>query len=630
MASSNSTVERALRPCLNGRCAVALLLLAAGALAWLVGNLQRASLLEEVDRRAQQELALYVSHLAGQLDRFAYLPPLLGDDFRLQSLLIAPNNRSQQDQVNRYLSHVNRIAGSLDVYLMDASGVTVAASNWQDELTFVGRNFSFRPYFIEAMQGRAGRYYALGTTSGRRGYYFSYPVGEVDKPLGVVVVKIDIDTLENDWRNQDTELIVTDPDGVIFVATRPEWRYRTLGVLTPESVDRIRATRRYPDEAITPLSYQVRQALPSGARLLAIGDVGQSDGMSYIAHAADMPQAGWRVELLVAQRVISPQVWQARLLALSLLLLLSTAAWLYNARRRQQAEREAGRRLAMQEALIELENRVARRTQDLTEANRMLRDEIEDHERTRDELIQAAKLAALGQMAAGINHELNQPLAAIRTYADNARAYLARENLDQAGWNLTQITELTQRMAQISGQLRVFSRKSSGQLIRVSLRACLDGALRITQSRIDQADAQVTTDLPTDDLFVCADMVQLEQVLVNLIGNACDALAGQDDRRIGISAQPRGDRVVIAVADSGRGIAAEDLPHLFDPFYTTRDTGLGLGLSISQTIAQRLGGSLRAANVEQGGAVFELTLMTGESCASMVSAEAAAEQHEQG
>ncbi|MCB1789376.1 MAG: sensor histidine kinase [Gammaproteobacteria bacterium] len=605
MASSNSIAEGVRWHRAGGMAGAVLLLLAGGLLSWYVGSLQRASLLDEIELKARQELDLYVSHLTGQLDRFAYLAPLLGDDFRLQSLLIAPNNVSQQDQVNRFLKHVATIAGALDVYLMDANGVTLAASNWQDELTFVGRNFSFRPYFSEAMQGRPGRYYALGTTSGRRGYYFSYPVGDVGKPLGVVVVKIDIDTLENAWRNKGTELIVTDPDGVIFVATRPEWRYRTLRPLQADVVARIRESRRYPVAELTPLHYELVKHLPSGVRELRVGE---ARGAGYIARAAEMPDAGWRVELLVSQEVIAPQVWQTRLFTMSMLMLLMTAVWLYAGRRRQQREREAERREAMQEALVELEDRVDRRTSDLTEANRLLRVEIENHERTQDELIQAAKLAALGQMAAGINHELNQPLAAIRTYADNARTYVTRENLEQAAWNLQQISELTQRMAQISGQLKVFSRKTTGQRIRVSLSACLDGALRIVRTRIDQASVELILDLPEQELFVAADMVQLEQVLVNLIGNACNALEGCPDKRIHVSARSDGDWVRVEVADNGPGIPSDHLQRIFDPFFTTSENGLGLGLSISHTIAQRLGASLTASNAAQGGAVFVLTL----------------------
>ena len=605
MASSNSAAETP--PVSRARRTFSLWLLALLILgvSWYLGNIQRDALLQQLELQGQQELDLYVSHLEGQLDRYAFLPALLADDFRLQSLLIAPGNRDQQGRVNRFLGHVNAIAGSLDVYLMDARGDTLAASNWRDELTFVGSNFSFRPYFIDAMNGKPGRYYALGTTSGRRGYYFSHPVGEPDAPQGVVVVKIDIDTLENNWHDEDTELIVTDPDGVIFVSTRPDWRYRTVQPLTADAMARIRASRRYPDVGLQPVFYSQKELRPSGAQILQVGEPG---GAGYISMATDMPKAGWRVQLLVSQQVIAPQVWQTRLFALTLLLLLGTAGWLLAARSRRRRERELERRGAMQDALDELERRVGQRTVDLTEANRLLRQEVEEHERTRDELIQAAKLAVLGQMSAGINHELNQPLTAMRTYADNARTYLDRDNLEQVAWNLQQISELTRRMAQISGQLKVFSRKASGQCIRVSLRACLEGAQRIVRTRLQQAQAELVLDLPADDLFVAADMVQLEQVLVNLIGNACDVLEGRPAKRIEVSAHQDADHVRLQVRDTGPGIAPENLERIFDPFFTTTESGLGLGLSISHTIAQRLGGSLTAANASNGGAVFTLTL----------------------
>jgi len=314
------------------------------------------------------------------------------------------------------------------------------------------------------------------------------------------------------------------------------------------------------------------------------------------------------VHLLVPQRLVAPQVWQTRLLAMTLLALLATVGWLYMQRNRRRRERELEKRTAMQEALDELERRVGQRTRDLTEANRLLRQEVEEHERTQDELIQAAKLAALGQMSAGINHELNQPLAAMRTYAENARAYLAREHLDKVAWNLQQILELTGRMAQISGQLKVFSRKSSGQRIRVSLRACLDGVQRIVTTRVRHAGAEVVVTLPPGDLFVAADMVQLEQVLVNLIGNACDVLVDRPVRRIEVTARAADGRVRIQVRDTGPGVAGDDLARIFDPFFTTTEGGLGLGLSISHTIVQRLGGTLTAGNAVDGGAVFTLTL----------------------
>lgn len=572
--------------------------------AWYVGNLHRVQLLQDLQDQGREELDLYVSHLQGQLDRYAFLPALLADDFRLQSLLIAPSNAAQRDRVNQFLWHVNESAGALDVYLMDAQGNTLAASNWQAPLTFVGRNFAFRPYFAEAMQGRRGRYFALGTTSGRRGYYFSHPVGDSDEPMGVVVVKIDIDAFEKRWRGEGSELIVSDPDGVVFISTNAAWRYQTLVQLAAAQIQTIRESRRYPDAPLQAVFVAPVTAHADGVEALQA----KAGGSTYLSIMSDMPEAGWQVRLLVPQGLVEPQVWQTRLLVLSLLVLATTAIALFLTRLRRRQEREQEKRQIMQGALRELERRVDQRTGDLTEANRLLRREIEEHEQTRDELIQAAKLAALGQMSAGINHELNQPLAAMKTYADNARTFLDRGKLEQAAWNLGQISDLTDRMAQISGQLKVFSRRSSGQLLRVSVPACVDGARRIVGTRLAQSGAELLIDLPDEELYVAADVVQLEQVLVNLIGNACDALVDQPKKLITLTARREGEHVKLQVQDNGPGIAPDKLKRIFDPFFTTTDSGLGLGLSISHTIVQRLGGSLTAANSAAGGATFRLLL----------------------
>ncbi|MCB1775081.1 MAG: sensor histidine kinase, partial [Gammaproteobacteria bacterium] len=381
MAFSNSTEARAAVRRWGWRLTV----LAVVAAAWQLGSLQRQALLEDLQDQGRQELNLYVSHLVGQLNRYAFLPALLADDFRLQSLLIAPQNSDQQVRVNRLLTHVNAIAGSLDVYLMDADGITVAASNWQDDVTFIGRDFSFRPYFIEAMSGRSGRYYALGTTSGRRGYYFSYPVGEPDEPLGVVVVKVDIDTLESSWRSRNSDLLLTDPDGVIFVSTRPEWRYRTLLPLSSSDIRRVRESRRYPNASLAPLFERTDGGQDPGSQVLRVAE---PDGRSYVGVAHDMPDVGWHAQLLIPRETVQPQVWQTRLFALTSLFLLLLVGRSYLQRHRLAREREQQKQQAMQEALVELEERVSQRTRDLTEANRLLREEARQHEQTRDELIQ--------------------------------------------------------------------------------------------------------------------------------------------------------------------------------------------------------------------------------------------------
>lgn len=586
-------------PLVLGAIVLALLLV------WEVGELKREQLLQELEQQGLQELDLYVSYLNGQLDRFDFLPALLADDQRLRRLLENSDDPELQREANEFLAYVNRIAGAMDVYLMDARGLTLAASNWRDPVTFIGKNFAFRPYFDQARKGGPGRYFALGTTSGRRGYYFSYPVLEHGQTRGVVAVKLDIETFEDDWRNRISDLVVADPDGVVFISTREQWRYKTLNALEPATLAQIRASRRYPDTALQPIGLVEHGLRPSGSRLLS-GPPRQ--GARYLSMRVDMPDAGWQVQLLVSLQTIQDQTLQVRIFTAVFLLLGGLVLMSFGQRRVRRLARDEGRRQAMQEALVQMEERVAQRTAALTKANRRLRHEVQRHEQTRDELIQAAKMAALGQMSAGINHELNQPLAAMRGYADNARIYLQRGRYTEAEDNLAQIVELTERMALISSQFKVFSRRTSGQRVCISLRACLNDALRILQPRIRQSGAEVVVELADEDLFVAADLVQLEQVFVNLIGNACNAVEQAIVRRVEVAAVADDAWVRVDVRDTGRGIAAENLPRIFDPFFTTSDTGLGLGLSISHTIVERMQGQLTAASDSRGGAVFSVRL----------------------
>jgi len=278
------------------------------------------------------------------------------------------------------------------------------------------------------------------------------------------------------------------------------------------------------------------------------------------------------------------------------------------------AERE---RQTLAHVRDELEVSVERRTRDLVASNQRLSDEIEERRRaeanlrqTQDELIQAAKLAVLGQLAAGINHELNQPLAAIRAYAENARRFIELSRIESADANLAQIVELTERMADISAQLRQFSRKSSERQETISVQACIEYALRLFHSRLRDDGIRIVQQWPKETLWVEGDLVRLEQVLVNLIGNAVQAMKEIDAPVLTLSAQVDHNQVVISVADNGPGIAADHLGHIFEPFFTTKapGSGLGLGLSISSRIMEDLGGRLQAMNQTEGGACFTITL----------------------
>lgn len=576
----------------------------------------------EVERKAITALAtsganqlnLYTSHLKGELEQFQKLPSLIATDPRLLGVLHDPDDSEAIDSLNRYLQRINQDTGAADIYLMDRDGLTMAASNWQGERPFVGRNFSFRPYFQQAMAGALGRYYALGSASQQRGYYFASPVRAGGEIFGVVVVKVNLDLLEQQLVGLDEELLVTDPDGVVFLSTRSGWRFKTIAPLSEDQRHRIEQSRRYPGVTLTAMPITEDKHVDS-ARMVEL-----SDQQRYLLQQQTMLETGWEIYLLSPSRSIQNQLTEALMLvtavALALLFLGLGLRQRYQRRLEKMLYDEQARD-ALYRAHAELEQRVKDRTSDLSAINEQLSREIEERRSaeqqlrsTQDELIQAAKLATLGQMSAGINHELSQPLAAIRSYADNGCALLQKGRLPEVEGNLQQISDLTERMARIGSQLKIFSRKSSGAVKAVPLRTVVEGAVAIIGPRSKKIDADLQIHTPDHQLQVRADEVLLQQVLVNLIYNALQAVEGEVVRAVVVRTEVRAEQVALIVEDSGPGIADEHLEKIFDPFFTTKEAseGLGLGLTISHRIITELGGEMRASRRQSGGARFEVEL----------------------
>ena len=587
-----------------------LVLLGLGLVLWQTAHWSRQLALETLQQKSQHQLRLFVANLEGQLEKYEFLPELLATNSLLVNFLHNPGDLESINALNRYLETINKVANASDTYLMNAEGWTIAASNWLSERPFIGRNFAYRPYFQEAMKGKLGRYFALGSTSNRRGYYFAYPVRDGEQILGAVVMKVELLDFEASWSALAEEFVVTDPDGVIFISTNEDWRYKSLQPLDRQVIRRIENSRRYGKSKIDTLGITRKEQLSGNVEVVNIGDPRKSDHLMLVQA---MPEAGWQVHIFSSLGVVNSKVLGSLLVSAILYAALVFLVFYAVQRRRRFIERARFE----QRAKRILEQRVRERTADLTDANIRLLREIEEHRRTdetlrqtQDELIQAAKMAALGQMSSGINHELNQPLAAIRSYADNARALLQRDRNSEASWNLEQISELTERMAKISSQLKVFSRKTSGQVTSVSLPAVIDNALKIVGPQLKDTGTELHRLLPAEELYVMADMVQLEQVLVNLIGNAMHAVEKQPERWIQIAAGIDNGQAWITIHDSGQGISKENLGRIFDPFFTTKseDRGLGLGLSISYRIVEMMHGTLTASNHERGGALFTLKL----------------------
>lgn len=582
--------------------------------------------LERLENQATNELLLHVTSLRGKLEKHEYLAQLLNAKEDLSQFLRPDADPDELQQLNILLDRYRVIAEVSDIYLMNHDGRTVAASNWWRPDSFINQNFAFRPYFQMAMQGEPGRFFGLGTTSGARGYYYSWPIHFKNEVLGVLVVKIEIHAIEQPWRDPAGELLVTDPDGVIFISSRPEWRLSTITELPAETLLKINDSLRYAGRILRPLAVIERHPLNDRAETLTLR-MNNNQTRDYLLLSQEMPEAGWQVHMMKELNTVRHQAMIVALLSGSALVLLTLLGLYLYQRRRSMKEREEWQEeahRALQQAHDELENRVATRTADLSASNQRLLEEIQQHQQTESalrntqkELVQTAKLAVLGQLSASINHELNQPLAALRSYAENARTFLSRNQPQTADSNLEQILQLTERMAEISAQLKMFSRKSGEQLVPVSVQAAFDYALKLYWNQFQQQGIEVIRDFPEQEVFVLADMVRLEQVLVNLLSNALHALKNAPLRQIHLSAEYQADasshRVRIQVRDTGCGIPPDQLEEIFDPFFTNKEPGqgLGLGLSISNRIVQDLNGQLTAGNHQQGncsGAVFTLYL----------------------
>ncbi len=614
--------------------------------------------LDDLRSQSQHRLSLFAAHLQGELAKYEFLPELLATEDRLAFPLVHAAGEASLIPTNQYLQKINDIIQSSDIYLMDTTGLTIAASNWNSERPFVGKNFRYRPYFQEAMKGHLGRYFALGTTSNKRGYYFAYPIQRNRKVLGVVVVKVSLGSIENAWHGGPDEFIVTDPDDVIFLTTNPQWRFTSLHPLSAETAEQIKASLRYHNTEVLPLPIQFKEKhgnenhVVSIQETRALTEVGlgnhektessdkqknkvetemktstkgrtpdpKMNRLEYLMQSVPIAAEGWTLHVLSSLEPVKKQLYRAYVLvSFIFIILVVTVLFLYQRQRRIQEKvfYEQEVRKTLSQARDELEIRVEERTADLAKTNTRLTQEIEEHRRTeailnqtQEELIQAAKLAGLGQMSTAISHELNQPLTAIRSYADNAQKFLDLNREQDVHWNLTQISDLTARMAKIIKQFKVFARKSSGQSIPVSFKSVLDGSLTILESQIRQGQVTVETDLPEEDLFVFGDMVRLEQVLVNLISNAVQAMLETSPRHLYIQASRDQDMVVVTLRDTGPGIKEEHLSQIFDPFFTTKETGqgLGLGLAISYQIIDGFKGSLKAINHSEGGAMFIVRL----------------------
>jgi len=567
--------------------------------------------LGETASRADGTLQLATTALGGYLERFERLPPLLARQVAIRNLAAAPDDPDAIDAANLFLQEVTEDLGASDIYFMDMTGLTLAASNFAQPHSFVGGNFAFRPYFSDAVASGAGRFYALGTTSLKRGYYFGAPVNDGDKVLGVVALKIDVDAVEATWTGADYHVIVVDPQGVAFLTSKPEWRFGRTRPMTAEGQSALEATRRYADATLFDIPL-VRDRTGAGHVLWRTGAPGQ-EAQEYLVADLSMPEADWTMMVLQSTAPARAQamiVTLGSVLALALLGMIIAVVLQRRARLRDLLVMQAA-------AQTQLETRVVERTRELAVVNEALGAEVAERRqaeaslrRAQDDLVQAAKMAALGQMSTALGHEVNQPLGALRNYAESAVMLLSKDRLAETQTALERILAMTDRIAAIAKRLHTFGRRPGAQLVAVDIGDTVEAAREIAGPRLRQIGVDLFVDIAAGVAPVRAGPVRLQQVLVNLLTNAADAVATREDRRVRVSAHTDGNSVIMRVEDSGPGVPPEIAPRIFDPFFSTKGVGngLGLGLSITYNIVKDFDGDITLVAGALGGAAFEVTL----------------------
>lgn len=555
------------------RALIAVLTLLAMAVIWNTNAWLTQRLSENVRVRSELRAALYTGNLLSELQRTAVVPLLLARDPSLVSSL-----RSQDfSTTSAQLIAAQRDIGAASIRLLDGTGRTVAATNRH----ILGTSYAVAPFYVDALRTNGTVFSVTPGEAGGFEFTYSRAVIADGKPLGVIVVAADLSRLERSWAGIYDAMAVTDSNGSIILTTEPRWRGLSL--------DDALAVRSAP--SAIERAFQVTADWANRPIDAIVG------GKAVMQTETRIPFRGWKMISFSTYDSVRDRV--NALLALEIMgMALLAAAGFYLLSRRERL----------------VSRRYRRESADLRALNSRLTREIAERERVQKELRfaeqsvqQSSKLAALGEMSAGISHELNQPLAAMRTYLAGSRLLLERGRGDEALVSFQRVDDLLERMGAITRQLKSYARKGGEAFEPVDLRMALSGALTMMEPQLRNRRVRLQRSQPRDPVLVNCDRIRLEQVIINLIRNAMDATRDVRDPSIEIVVDAL-SHAQLSVRDNGPGVS--DLEKLFEPFWTTKPAGegTGLGLAISSSIIADFGGRLTAHNPDGGGARFDVEL----------------------
>jgi two-component system C4-dicarboxylate transport sensor histidine kinase DctB len=528
---------------------------------------------ESMRNKLEVRLTLYSGNLKSELQRNSIVPKLLARD---QELIGALHSQDFSTSTQRLIDFVDEI-GAASLMLLDKDGRTVASTDRNN----LGSMHREKAFFVEATRSNETVFTIVPQETGGVDFYYSRRIEFQNRFIGVVSVEVDLHKFERAWAGISDSIMVIDSEGKIILATDPRWR----GVSETEAL------------AKRPAETALSQAVQFTAGLTGYRESTYVQGEAVMRIAGRVPFRGWQIVSFTAFSSVREKV--NSILALEVMgftLMLAMIFYLANRRTRVRLK------------IFENESAELRRL------NERLQREIAEREKVQktlevaeQSLEQSSKLAALGEMAAAVSHELNQPLAAMKTYLAGAGLLLSRNRPDETLSAFHRIDDLIERMGAITRQLKTYARKGSETFSPVDMSAALSSSLSMMEPQLKHSNIRLEKVISEQSVVVIGDRVRLEQVLINLLRNAVDAVKTVPDPVIEIMLS-RGETVTLSVRDNGSGI--EELDLLFEPFHTTKKDGdgVGLGLAISSGIVKDHGGRLTARNSDDGGAVFEVQL----------------------
>ena len=555
------------------RLAVVVICLFAVLVIYLSNQLLTARFTETIANRAEVRLSQNISNLMSELQRNAVVPQLLARDPELIKALV---ENDYSESTARLLSFVDEI-GAASLTLLDRDGRVVAAT----DRTRIGSFHNAAPYFVDATRSNQTVYTTYRDEAGGFDFIYSRKI-EVDGTLrGVIMVEVNAARLETGWAGISDAVLVTDSTGIIIMSTEPRWR----GLLETEALARQSAPSA------------IERALRLTRGWAALPPDAYVQGEAVLRRELQVPHQGWKMASFTTYASVRDRVNGILALeAMGFAILLAFLFW-------SLSRKTASRLLFFQ-----------RESAELRALNRRLQREIAEREKVERTLqvaeqtiAQSSKLAALGEMSAAVSHELNQPLAAMKTYLAGAKLLLQRERPDEALSSFQRIDDLLERMGALTRQLKSYARKGTDAFEPVDVRAAVSTALSLMEPQLKSRAVNIVRIMPDEPVMILGDRLRLEQVIINVLRNALDATKAATNPTVEILLAA-GDIVSLQIRDNGPGI--ENLDELFEPFYTTKQPGdgVGLGLAISSGIVNDLGGRLTARNAVDGGAIFEVQL----------------------